>query len=382
MSKKKAKNDKSPASYRLTPIDPLISRDARPFGEGGRVRSLDWLSQSVTAGAIRTALWKEDPARTPEQLKQVSLRGPFPLVDGKMYLPRPLDIAVSKEGGDAPEVWQIRPIKMPKGCGTNMPFDGLLPAAPDADKDFKPERLDAFWSADLMTRWLTKGKKGFTLDEGETLATPPKDDRTHVKINPDTGSAEEGMLFSTTGLDFTRWDGASFQSGEAALEVDFGDIGASLGNFIAPVGGERRLARFYVNSDDANLWTAKNIKLKSKLRMVLATPAVFENGWLPGWLEYIEENNDKSLAGQVPGTSLRVKLVSAVTGRWQPLSGWSYDDKTLGPKTLRRAVPAGSAYFFELLEGDVKLEEIWLRSVCDDEQDRRDGLGLALWGAW
>ena len=76
------------------------------------------------------------------------------------------------------------------------------------------------------------------------------------------------------------------------------------------------------------------------------------------------------------------KLVSAVTGRWQPLSGWSYDEKSLGPKSLRRAVPAGSAYFFELMEGDVKLEEIWLRSVCDDEQDRRDGLGLALWGAW
>lgn len=373
MTKKK---DKNTIIYRITPIDPLISRDARPFGEGGRVRSLEWLSQSVAAGAVRTALWKEDPSRTPEQLRQVSLRGPFPLIGGKMYLPRPLDVVVSKKGGGAPEVWQIRPIEMPAGCGANVPIDGLLPAAPETEEDFKPEKLDAFWSLDLMKQWLTKGKEGFSLDENETLAAPQKDERTHVKINPDTGAGEEGMLFSTTGLDFTRRNGDTFQAGGAALEASFGSLGANLGDFIAPVGGERRLARFEVNDEDKNLWTAKEIELSDQLRMVLATPAVFAKGWLPGWID------DKTLEGTLPETSLKLKLVSAVTGRWQPLSGWSYEEKALGPKALRRTVPAGSVYFFERLEGEVKEGDIWLRSVCDDEQDRRDGLGLAVWGVW
>ena len=359
-------------NYRMTPIDPLISRDARPFGAGGRVRSRDWLSQSVAAGAIRTALWKEDTSRTPDQLKQVSLRGPFPLVGGKMYLPRPLDIIVSKEGHET-KIWQIRPMDMPEGWGANMPFKELLPAVPDAEDDFKPEAMDAFWSVDLMIQWLRNGRKDFSLDKKETLAAPIKDERTHAKIDPDTGTADEGMLFSTTGLDLVQKDGSTFRIGGAALEVDLGDMG-DLGNFTAPVGGERRLARFEVNDKDADLWKPKDIQLGDKIRLVLAAPAVFTKGWLPGWID------GKDLEGQVPNTSLKVRLVSAVTGRWQPLSGWSYEDGK--PKALRRAVPAGSVYFFERLSGDVNLEELWLRSVCDDGQDRRDGFGLALWGAW
>ena len=367
----------SKRNYRMTPIDPLISRDARPFGEGGRVRSLDWLSQSVVAGAVRAALWKEDPVRRPEwleRLKQVSLRGPFPLAGGKMYLPRPLDIVLSKEGDGAPEVWQIRPMEeIPEGCGTDMPVQGLLPAAPDSDGDFKPEKMDAFWSVDLMARWLAKGKEGFALEADETLATPLKDERSHVKINPDTGAAEEGMLFSTTGLDFTRRDGNAFQAWGAALEADFGDM-EDLGDFTAPVGGERRLARFEAREEDGALWSPPDVKPGQKLRLVLATPALFAKGWMPGWID------ERSLEGQVPGTELRVRLASAVTGRWQPVSGWSYEDDK--PKALRRAVPAGSVYFFERVSGEADLDSIWLRSVCDDEQDRRDGFGLALWGGW
>jgi CRISPR-associated protein Cmr3 len=46
-------------------------------------------------------------------------------------------------------------------------------------------------------------------------------------------------------------------------------------------------------------------------------------------------------------------------------------------------VPAGGAYFFELLKGQSSdLEKLWLESVSDEEQDRRDGFGLATWGIW
>ena len=80
---------------------------------------------------------------------------------------------------------------------------------------------------------------------------------------------------------------------------------------------------------------------------------------------------------------LNLKLVSACMGRWKPISGWSLEEK--GAKPIRRLVPAGSVYFFEL-EGDedasIVAKNLWLKSVCDDEQDRKDGFGLALWGIW
>jgi CRISPR-associated protein Cmr3 len=50
---------------------------------------------------------------------------------------------------------------------------------------------------------------------------------------------------------------------------------------------------------------------------------------------------------------------------------------------VKRISPAGGVYFFEIAEGSASgLADRWLESVSDDEQDRRDGFGLAAWGVW
>ena len=72
--------------------------------------------------------------------------------------------------------------------------------------------------------------------------------------------------------------------------------------------------------------------------------------------------------------------------RWRAVSGWSLADlpgQKRGPKPVRRISPAGGVYFFEIAEGSASgLADRWLESVSDDEQDRRDGFGLAAWGVW
>ncbi len=84
--------------------------------------------------------------------------------------------------------------------------------------------------------------------------------------------------------------------------------------------------------------------------------------------------------GKIPHTETTVKLISAVTERWLPISGWDYE---IGkPKTMRRAVPAGSVYFFEIVKGVFEPEKLWLKSVCKDEQDINDGFGLVIFGKW
>lgn len=113
--------------------------------------------------------------------------------------------------------------------------------------------------------------------------------------------------------------------------------------------------------------------------MILATPALFANGWYPGW---IGGDKNPPREGILPGTDVRVRLVSAVVGRWQPLSGWCHEKGRTGPKPMRRMVPAGSVYFFEVVAGNFVPDRVWLRSVCDEPQDRLDGFGLALWGGW
>jgi CRISPR-associated protein Cmr3 len=213
----------------------------------------------------------------------------------------------------------------------------------------------------------------------------PRETRTHVRIDPTAGTASSGFLYSTISLRFP--DGISRRPGagpsEVAILVRVEPVGGEnvpTSGFV-PLGGERRLA---LVEPGAGLWPApdrdvcRGLAEKRRLSLYLSTPAIFERGWLPGWL-------DNSLEGTPPGVAaLRLRLVSAVVGRRVGVSGW--DIATRSPKPARAAVPAGSVYFFEVVMPEALTEEtvcsLWLRPMSDVEQDRRDGFGLAVPGTW
>lgn len=371
--------------YRVTPIDPIISRDARQFGAGSPMHPLNWLTNTLIAGSVRTVLWKmsEDPnsKNTLDNLKKIAVNGVFPVSNNRVYFPRPLDIVKSETN-----IYQVKPQNFEDGTGANMPLEGLMPAFPDSDEDFKPVKINAFWSRDLIIKWLRNGKDNFDFDEKETLAAPSHDERVHVAIKPETGVSKDGELFSTTGLDFVhkkeeKEEKEEGKKGKIVLNRQHISIDINADNlpekFIAPIGGERRLAEFSRNDDDEVLWKfPKEISLGNKIRLVLATPAIFSKGWLPDWID------ESSLTGTIPNTDAKVKLISAIVDRWLPISGWSYERGSTGPKPIRRAVPAGSVYFFEIIDGNLDAEKIWLKSICTDTQNINDGFGLVLTGNW
>lgn len=381
---------KSMRYLRLTPLSPLIARDSRPFGmgQGNRVRSMDWISPSVIAGAVRTAVWKTEDTLTPDQLKTIEVNGAFPIVDEKIYFPRPLDALIHKtdKAAGTADILRVRP--MSGNAGVRMPHASLVPSEPVGmpEKDFKPESGDAFWPLATMAEWLGCEDDQPVSMKIDGLPAPVKEDRTNVTILPESGAAEDARLFTTTGLDFVRKPPKDTSEGRLSqmrigVRVNFGEHAPLPERLLVPLGGERRLAEVWTAEADKGVWEApKGLSWAGKkgLRMVLATPAVFERGWLPGWLR----EQDGKLTGTIPGSGVSVRLVSAVVGRWKPLSGWSYEEGRNGPKALRRMVPAGSVYFFEVLEGGEGIADLWLRSVCDCQQDGRDGFGLALWGFW
>lgn len=97
-------------------------------------------------------------------------------------------------------------------------------------------------------------------------------------------------------------------------------------------------------------WT--RIEQERRFRIMLTTPGIFPQGWkLPGctpdgWWSSPE------------GT--RAELVAATVSRPTVVSGWDLAKKQ--PKTACRAVPAGSVYWFENLEG----ETVGLRRFADE----------------
>jgi CRISPR-associated protein Cmr3 len=290
----------------------------------------------------------------------------------------------------------LRPWKsdLPEGAGCDLP-GGMRPLKVTHEE--KPEKGYHWWSKADLLDWLR--------DEWADARTPCKiegpetDIRTHLEVDAQKGAAQEGMLFTTQMVAFERHTHRQKGDVEAGkvewsllCRVEINDAAASLDG-PGPLGGENRLAS--IEELACIKWPTCPDELKKKLagaprvRMILATPAIFGRGWMPQWLDKTtKEGAPPGLQGKI-----RLKLVSAAVPRHQAVSGWEMENRR--PKPVRWMAPAGSVYFFEVMEdGDAAIlaEEGWLAPVSDDEEtsephrpvskNRDDGFGLALWGVW
>lgn len=398
--------------FELVARDPIISRDSRPFGlnQGRRMRPLPWVLPSVVAGSLRTALVKASPNLQFDNsvltlLAGISVAGFFPVHENKLYLPAPKN-AIAQPGNPGEGIarlHRILPQEIVDG-GCDFPVSGLKPVMLTSEQvsdDFKPADVPDWWPLDRYTDWLIGKDISF---DTSFLCRPVIEVRDHVKLDPLRGAAMEHYLFTSAALNLTHLPrfGASplgsweqrFAKIELSIRVriDNTELEDKPINTWHPLGGERRIM-YWQEANHASLWECSAklrqvLEASARVCLVLATPAIFSGGWKPGWL------NDQ-LEGQPPGLSdtVKLRLVGVCNERWRAVSGWSLakiDDTgnlaahgKRGPKPIRRTVPAGSVYFFEVKEGNAStLANLWLQPISDDPRECRDGFGLALWGVW
>jgi len=251
--------------------------------------------------------------------------------------------------------------------------------------------VPAWWPIGKPTDWLLG--KPVTFDR-KFLNAAIQENRDHVCLDTDTGAAAEGLIFATADLNVTHLprggvaESKPFQERFAEVtlsarltitENEFEHV--EILNTWHPLGGERRLVHWQ-QSEDSDLWNCPDavrsaLESATRIRMVLATPAIFDHGWRPNWLDV------STLTGKPIGDGPTLKLVGVSNARWKAVSGWSLAPPR-GPKPIRRMVPAGSVYFFKKVEGDGRIlaTNAWLRPVSDAPQDRNEGFGLAVWGTW
>lgn len=405
----------------LTCRDPIIARDGRPFGvgQGNRMRSLPWLLPSVVAGSFRTALVKANldldfSWNMPERLLAVKVAGVFPTTKAEvtgeeLYLPAPNDCVWDESNG---RIHRVQPVEFDKGEGVDFPINGPNPVRlteDQAKEDFKAKSIPAWWPMEKYTEWLIHGDTTRPAEWfGLSFLTPAiQETREHVALDPGTGAAVEGQLFATTGLNLTHMQRFSVKESQA-FKDRFTEIRLTARVTISdsafdhvehfkiwhPLGGERRLVHWQ-RHDAANMWQCPGkvrtaLEKATRIRMILATPAIFEQGWKPGWLDA------DTLTGTPPIVGApTLKLTGVSIQRWKAVSGWSLAkidnagrfnaNGKPGPKPIRRMVPAGGVYFFENVSGEsaaALAESGWLQPISDDPQDRNDGFGLAVWGTW
>jgi CRISPR-associated protein Cmr3 len=204
--------------------------------------------------------------------------------------------------------------------------------------------------------------------------------RFHVSMDSDREMGKDGLLFGTSGLEFThpglgaeRLQGAK----RLALAVDVEDEKMVPQEGVAGLGGERRLVAW--RRSNGHLPTChdeikKAIMRDRHCRLILLTPAYFEQGYLPDWLctTYAKEYG------------VTVELQAIAVRRPQVVSGW--DLAISMPKPSRRLAPAGTVLFLSVQGDDTAvsnwIENTWMQCISDDGQARRDGFGLAVLGTW
>ena len=398
----------------IEPHDPLVFRDGRSFSptSGNRMTVKKWVPSSTLAGALRTHAGKANGgfnAVDVTKIKQISITAPLPYCNETLFYPAPADVVWQAFGDNMKDektktdqsdtqenqnacngykYFPILPHSIDGNAACDLP-DGLIPAmiCHNNGDDFKPSKnAPAWWSKNAICKWLDDQKNFFDEIKPDTDFMRPLqlEDRVHVKISPQSGTAEESMLFTTSGACFTN-NGMSVKIAVQCKTVDDAFLSSFTGKSgYLPLGGERRLAHWQ-HTDKLNgmykcpedlIKALDNVKAGDLVRMYLVTPAYFEGGWRPGWI-------DDKLVGSPPASNGRItlELVSVACGRCEYASGWSYESDSFGPKASRRLVPAGSVYFFRLKEGDPEvLKDLWMKPISDDEGPCRDGLGTALWG--
>lgn len=352
----------------LDAIDPLYFGDGRPVeGAAGRSRVLP--PPQVVAGLVRTrqgldarGCW----AGNPDTARTIPVEGPFPALlgdDGKVaewLFPRPLD-ALLLEGG----LRKLSPLDLGGwGAQFDAGADMLAPVGLAAADPSKPKPMNPLWRWSELGAWLTGALPSVT---PLGIPEPPLEHRTHVSIDPTTGRAEDGMLFALAGRRYV----VDLKGTRSSIGIGLRTT-AKVSDGVAAAGGERRMVRWR-RSAGAELPAAPPAVLASAregaLRVVLATPAIFTDGWRP-----------KVLFDAPAGS----KLIAATVGRPEVVSGWDLAARRARP--TRRCAPAGSVYFLHLggaaADREAWARNAWLAPRSDLPADRTDGFGAVLLGTW
>jgi CRISPR-associated protein Cmr3 len=379
----------APVPLALVPRDGFFCKDGRGWftSESGRGHGLAWPWPSTVLGALRTAWGRGLEKRQ---------GGPM---DGNAWRTRTASITLGRSlalrrrlgatwSGDQ-RVWPV-PLDAHWLEGqarvTRLdPAPSLVPTLGRDDDDArealwvatadgaaKPLPSPHWWSERCFAAWLAGDP--VSTDAQEDHFSPASRLQAHVGIRPAELTADDGALFEHDVVETLE------RQAEWALgvEVVLPDEDTPA---LARLGSDGRLARIDVlpsaifEPPDA-LLEAFGTNFRG-IRLVVVTPACFEQGWLPDGLK----SQDGEIRGRLPALEPEVVLRAAMVPRPVHISGW---DMAAGvPKPTSRMVAPGAVYFFERADGGAfgvrEARTLWLAAAGARTDE---GFGRLVPGTW
>ncbi|MDP2811908.1 MAG: type III-B CRISPR module-associated Cmr3 family protein [Rhodocyclaceae bacterium] len=358
----------------ITPIDTLTPRGHRQFGAAGSFGEAAMPpAPSVFAGALRSALIGGDAhtlaafERRERQANDLDFRlthaGLGRRIEGRIeaFFPLPADLVAFDDG-----LHRIEPQTRPAGLKSADP----LPLAP---------LLRAPRGKPRSNIWLTES--GWRVYLAGDLP-----EMRHLVTGGDLWKTETRPGIALDGATRTGMDGALFSVEHVALADGIGFIagfsGAGLPNTGAlRLAGDGRAARWQAIDWMPPAASLETLAPTRRFRLILATPGLFAEGWLPTGVDPITR--------RLAHADFSARLACAAVSRAELVSGW--DLGINAPKTAQRAAPAGSVYWFDEFEGkgdigdklaDWVANGLWNDNDGIDEARRAEGWNRAWLGIW
>ena len=365
-------------------LDLLFFRNAKPFDavDSPFGETLEMPYTSTVYGALRSKILSEnshlyqdfklgEAGELTEVIGSPARKGSLEInffsilnEDDEIFLAIAKDLVVDKDNPN--DIFSLDLNKKPDwlSCDSNFKFDYILSTSKDVKVE-KPERK--YISLKNLEKYLNNNPN---LDiEEQNLEFFAKEYRTGIKINKDINKVEEGMIYRKELLSLK--DGYKFY-----LELS-NDKGLLPKEGLLKLGGESKGANYYPKDIDSSIKltaeTKARIKESKKFKIYLATPAIFNQGWLPDLID-----KDSLIARLDNG--IEFKVIASAIEKYKMVSGW--DIAKGGPKDAYRVLPAGSVYYCEVLNDDFNVDDLLdkLHGQIISDKRQKDGFGITYLG--
>jgi len=368
---------------KIKPFDTLFFRGGRPYSAGidtwtegyfpappstfyGAIRSF-LLFAGGTLEEFKTGKHKfRDIIGSIENGKveygSLRLKGVYFYVDKIVYLPTPKDL-IKEKGREENIQYLLELEKKPELFLSDYYLQNVLLWKEKTQVDDTEGWIDINAFKDYL---MLRGNKFYYVKEEDLFE---KEEKIGIARDRKTFSSREGYIYRVSLFRLKE---------EVNLLVEMGNIDKLPQSGVLKLGGENKAVKFEkVNIDPFEEIRNSYFNFKNGyFKLYLATPAIFKNGWYPSWID------GNTFEGEYYG--IRVKLIACVTGKPLSIGGWDLAKDRAKP--MRKFVPAGSVYYFKVVNGkspdDIK-KVFHFKNISDDFDDikySQEGFGLGILG--
>lgn len=377
---------------RINPLDTFFFRDGKPFDMGDE----SWAdgvfppSPSVIYGALRT-LWISEQKNgfTQENItksEEIVIQGIYLAFNEKkqeednwnIHLPVPYDFVKientkkqNKSRSGILETYLFNSI-------SNYEFQYWAKKEIGDDERIESHKGNALFHIDDFESY-TKNKEKLSVVTNYLTSEP----KIGIGRNNHTFATQEGQLYRVEMKRFGDWQFTPKRNQKKNpenmniwVEAVLPEINEK--STFLKIGGEGKTASININNDQAKKISFPELirhQGKTYFKICLLTPSIFEKGIFPSW---IDERTHKGIFG-----NLSLKLLNVVNDKFLSIGGFDMraDNGRGAPKYMRKAMPAGSVYYFECEGTDESIDKkiqnkFHYQSISD--YDAKQGFGISV----